>query len=72
MSVDKDRPSCYNRPAFRSKITVQHGWNIDNKRHMITIDDPMSKGCQQWGPLGEASIHKWNCAGCNWLPKGAA
>ena len=37
---------------------------------MVEIPDPMSKTCQQHGPMGEATLHpeKWDCAGCMWKP----
>lgn len=72
-------PNCYNRPPFKDTVEVQDGWspiyNADGyTRNMKTIPDPMSKGCQQHSPLGEATLHGWDCAGCRWLsrPEGDA
>ena len=62
------KPSCYNRPDFQQFAQVQNGWTRDGCRHMIEIVDPMSKGCQQHGPLGEATLHGWDCAGCRHKP----
>lgn len=75
------KPSCYNRPPFRDTREVQDGYErpIGNMSavivpRMVTIDDPMSKGCQQWGPLGEATLHpeRWDCVGCVHKPKDSA
>lgn len=70
------KPTCYNRPAFLDRRTVQDGYErpIGNMSavivpRMVTIDDPMSKGCQQWGRLGEARMHGWDCDGCKWKPE---
>lgn len=68
-------PRCYNRPAFKDTIRVQKGYFKENgpfngARKMVQIPDPMSKGCQQHGPMGEAHLHPedWNCVGCKWKP----
>lgn len=72
------KPTCYNRHAFLDRRTVQDGYErpIGNMSavivpRLVTIDDPMSKGCQQHGPLGEATLHPelWDCAGCRWKPE---
>lgn len=75
------KPRCFNRPPFKDTIIVQDGW-LDHKhiQHpflppvasrvplMREIPDPMSKECQQHGPLGEATLHGWDCEGCRWKP----
>lgn len=67
-------PRCYNRAPFRDTIEVQDGWHGSHMgwsagdRRMVKIPNPMSKQCQQWGDLGVARIHKWNCEGCRWKP----
>lgn len=50
-----------NRPPFRDTREVQDGYErpIGNMSavivpRLVTIYDPMSKGCQQHGPMGEA------------------
>lgn len=63
------RPSCYNRPAFKDTVQVQAGWGLNYGRVMVSIPDPMSKDCKQWGALGEAKLNGWNCAGCKHRPK---
>ena len=59
---------------------MQDGWTspIGNMTaivspKMVEIADPMSKGCQQHGPLGEATLHpeRWDCAGCKWMNEAA-
>lgn len=71
------KPNCYNRPPYKETRIVQDGWTspIGNMTaivspKMVEIADPMSKGCQQHGPLGEATLHpeRWDCAGCRWKP----
>jgi len=78
------KPACYNRPPFKDSVTVQDGWCYEKVRDelgrilrirmdvMVAIPDPMSKTCQQHGPLGEATLHHgdWDCVGCEWMPKG--
>lgn len=69
-------PNCYNRPPFKDTVQVQDGWAsyapafgfVTQLRKMKTIPDPMSKGCQQHGPLGQATLHGWDCEGCRWKP----
>ena len=61
-----DKPACYNRPPFAASRLVQDGWNLVGGRNTIEIPDNMSKGCQQWGELGEARLKGWDCAGCKW------
>jgi hypothetical protein len=75
-----NKPSCYNRPDFKDTVIVQDGW-VSTKPVMdvsgslwqrsrvpaiVEIPDPMSKGCQQHGPMGEATLHpeQWACDGC--------
>lgn len=38
----------------------------------LMVPDPMSKGCQQHGAFGEATLHPedWDCDGCVWKPNG--
>ena len=67
------KPSCYNRPPFASSRLVQDGWKLGELFGITTrtperlmIPDNMSKTCQQWGPLGEARLKGWDCAGCRW------
>ena len=64
------KPNCYNRPAFFPYLQVQTGWTEDGRRITAYLPDPMSRGCQQHGPLGEATLHpeKWDCEGCCWKP----
>ena len=62
-------PACYNRHDFHQFAQVQNGWTEDGRRVTAFIPDPMSKGCQQWGPQGEATLHNWNCIGCRHKPK---
>lgn len=73
------KPNCYNRQPFKDTVEVQVGWVNSNEwmykaqlRRVETIHDPMSKGCQQHGPMGEATLHpdKWDCGGCRWKPCG--
>lgn len=69
-------PACFNRPPFSDTVAVQDGWCAQllpfagktRVPRMITIPDPMSKGCQQHGPKGEATLHGWDCRGCRWKP----
>ena len=70
------KPSCYNRPAYKDSIFVQDGWKkakagkaIIRLPLMKLIPDPMSKNCQQWGPMGEAKLKNWDCQGCRWKPE---
>lgn len=65
------KPRCYNRPPFKDTVEVQLGWGPNCTRAMAHISDPMSKGCQQHGPLGEATLHpeQWACDGCRWKPE---
>jgi hypothetical protein len=63
-----DHPKCYNRPPYQDHVYVQNGWTEDGRRIMAYIPDDMSKGCPQHGPLGEATLKKWNCEGCRWKP----
>lgn len=67
------KPLCYNRPPFAEARLVQDGWElveIDGALTqvpvMVLIPDNMSKECQQWGPLGEARLHGWDCDECEW------
>lgn len=70
------KPACFNRPPFKDTAIVQDGWYwqilpfVGKTRipHMTEIPDPMSKGCQQHSPLGEATLHGWDCDGCRWKP----
>ena len=67
------KPNCYNRPPFKDTVLVQDGWmwrEMTRLPRMVEIPDPMSKTCQQHGPMGEATLHpeKWDCAGCCWKP----
>lgn len=66
------KPRCHNRPPFKDTIQVQDGWGFDGFRFMVELPDPMSKGCQQHGVMGEATLHpeQWACDGCSWKPKG--
>lgn len=69
-----EKPACYNRPAYRDRVVVQEGWapthdGFSRIPIMKSIPDQMSKGCQQWGPLGCAKIGNWNCDGCKWKPE---
>lgn len=63
-----NHPRCYNRDPFNGTVEVQDGWTEDGRRIMKRITDPMSKGCHQHDPLGEAAIFQWNCDGCRWKP----
>ena len=63
-------PKCYNRPDFRLYAEVRLGWTEDGRRITASVPDPLSKGCQQWGELGEARLKNWNCGGCRHYPKG--
>lgn len=63
------KPACFNRPAFKNTVVVQNGWTDDGRRNMVEIVDPMTKTCQQHGPLGEATLHGWDCAGCAHAPE---
>ncbi len=67
------KPSCYDRPPFDETRRVQDGWLnaevngvLTRIPRMVMIYDEMSKGCQQWGPLGEARLKSWDCDGCKW------
>lgn len=74
------KPSCYNRPPFKTSVKIQDGWlntymidaSLQTEQvriaHTKYIPDHMSKGCQQHGPMGEATLHPedWDCAGCRW------
>ena len=68
------KPSCYNRPPFKGSLLAQDGWKTDlldsSLRHaqMKLIQHTMSKDCRQWGELGEAKLHQWDCDGCRWKP----
>lgn len=73
------RPKCYDRPSFKDTILVPYGrlaqYNSTLHARETTpllkyIPDPMSKGCKQHGPMGEATLHPedWNCEGCKWRP----
>lgn len=76
------KPNCYNRQAFKDTVIVQDGWIYEvveigpsgtmrtRKPRMVEILDPMSKGCQQHGPKGEATLYpeQWDCDGCRWKP----
>ena len=66
------KPSCYNRPDFQQFAQVQNGWTEDGKRITAFVPDNMSKGCQQHGPMGEATLHpeQWACDGCRHKPEG--
>lgn len=75
-------PNCHNRPPFGDTVIVQDGWVLEmilNEHgepvrtrlpRMVEITDPMSKGCQQHGSKGEATLHpgEWDCDGCRWKP----
>jgi hypothetical protein len=65
------RPRCYNRPPFVDTLLVPNGWNLAGGRVIEAIPDSMSKGCQQHGPMGEATLHpeQWACGGCVWKPE---
>ena len=73
------KPSCYNRPPFKDTATVRDGWRpfwVKDSHTLysplvIDVPDPMSKTCQQHGPMGEATLHpeKWDCEGCCWKPE---
>ena len=67
------KPSCYNRPPFKDYLAAPIGWTDDGRRDMAYIPDPMSKGCQQHGPMGVATLHpeQWACDGCRWKPVAA-
>lgn len=70
------KPRCFNREPYRDTVEVRDGWEdvcvggywIRAPR-IIEIPDPMSKGCQQHGPKGEAKLHGWDCEGCRWKPE---
>lgn len=75
------KPNCYNRQAFKGAVIVQDGWIngaeifsgvgvCTRKPRMVELPDPMSKGCQQHGPKGEATLYpeQWDCGGCRWKP----
>ena len=71
------KPLCYNRPPAADTRRVQDGWTLVEFEGaltqipvMLTIPDNMSKGCQQWGPLGEARLKGWDCDGCRWKTEG--
>lgn len=73
--VAPPKPSCFNRPPIKASRVVQDGWFdavVDGQAthlpRMVEIPDPMSKGCQQHSPLGEATLHGWDCTGCQWAP----
>lgn len=61
-------PQCFNRKAFRDYIEVQIGWTEDGRRRTAFMPAPMSKGCHQNEPLGEATLSGWDCTGCIWAP----
>lgn len=65
------RPRCHNRPPFNDTVQVQDGWNLVGGRVLKAIPNPMSKGCKQHGPMGEATLHpeQWACDGCEWKPE---
>ena len=75
------KPHCYNRPPFRDSVIVQDGWIFETilNEHgepvrtrlprMVEINDDMSKNCQQHGPMGEATLHGWDCTGCRHKPE---
>lgn len=79
------KPNCYNRQAFKATVIVQDGWKDVILKEMaiaggdalatrlplmVELPDPMSKGCQQHGQKGEATLHpeQWDCDGCQWKP----
>lgn len=69
-------PPCHNRPPFQDSRLVQDGWELVNLDGAMTqmpvmklIPDEMSKGCQQHGPLGEATLRGLDCDGCKWKPE---
>lgn len=76
VSAMSERPKCYNRPAFPDHEVVQNGWfdipvfpGVSYRvPYMVRIPNPMSKGCQQHEPFGEARRNGWNCDGCKWKP----
>ena len=65
------KPRCYNRPPFNDFVCVPVGWTAYGELQTDYIRDPMSKGCQQHGPMGEATLHPelWACDGCRWKPE---
>lgn len=63
-------PACYNRAPYKNHVEVQIGWTEDGRRITAWVEDNMSKGCPQWGLMGEATLHGWNCDGCKWKPEG--
>jgi hypothetical protein len=62
------KPACFNRKPFLNYLEVQIGWTDDGRRIMAYTPDEMSKGCQQHGALGEATLNMWDCTGCPWMP----
>ncbi len=62
-------PKCYNRPDFLDHVEVCRGWTDDGRRITAYVPDPMSKGCQQWGELGEARLKNWDCGDCRHRPE---
>lgn len=62
------KPKCFNRPPFKDYIEVQTGWTEDGRRITAYMPVGMSKGCQQWGVLGEGTLNGWDCTGCIWSP----
>lgn len=65
-----ERPSCYNRPAFRPTVT--------SDEFEVQFPFRMSEGCPHWKPGGNAHVRPhcdsnggkrtpWSsCAGCKW------
>jgi hypothetical protein len=62
--------------GYYQKTVMNHLGNAVQilQPRMSRISDPMSKGCQQHGPLGEATLHpeRWDCVGCVHKPKDSA
>jgi hypothetical protein len=62
MDSTTHRHGCYNHFHRATTVLVQSGWTADGRRHMVSIENPMTKPCQYSRSLKHSTDK--SCTGC--------